>query len=138
MYTGKTDIKVRYAETDKMGIVHHSNYYVYFELARGEFIKDIFKSYSEIEKEGIMIPLVESHCKYIKPAEYEDELTIETHIEKVTPVKIIFACDVIRNSDNKLLAKGRTVHPFVDDNFKITNIKKKYPLLWEKLSEAAN
>ncbi|AWI05173.1 acyl-CoA thioesterase [Clostridium drakei] len=135
MYTSETKLTVRYVETDKMGIVHHSNYYPWFELARGDFIKKIGMKYSEMESLGIMMPLVESYCKYYEGAKYEDEIVIETSIEKITPVKVIFNYDVIRELDGKLLAKGKTTQTFVDKDFKIVNLKKKYSDLWQKMEQ---
>ncbi|AKA68598.1 acyl-CoA thioesterase [Clostridium scatologenes] len=135
MYTSETKLTVRYVETDKMGIVHHSNYYPWFELARGDFIKKIGMKYSEMESLGIMMPLVESYCKYYEGAKYEDEVIIETSIEKITPVKVVFNYDVIRELDGKLLAKGKTTQTFIDKDFKIVNLKKKYSDLWEKMQQ---
>ena len=80
----ETIIKVRYQETDQMGVAHHSVYPVWFEEARTNFIKEIGVSYSEIEKMGIMLPLSKLNCKYIKPALYEDILTIQTKIRNRT------------------------------------------------------
>lgn len=135
MYTSETKLTVRYVETDKMGIVHHSNYYPWFELARGDFIKKIGMKYSEMESLGIMMPLVESYCKYYEGAKYEDEIVIETSIEKITPVKVIFNYNVIRELDGKLLAKGKTTQTFIDKDFKIVNLKKKHSDLWEKMEQ---
>lgn len=135
MYTSETKLTVRYVETDKMGIVHHSNYYPWFELARGDFIKKIGMKYSEMESLGLMMPLVESYCKYYEGAKYEDEIIIETSIEKITPVKVIFNYNVIRELDRKLLAKGKTTQTFIDKDFKIVNLKKKYSDLWEKMQQ---
>lgn len=133
MHINETKITVRYVETDKMGVVHHSNYYVYFETARTEFITKCGMSYSDMEEIGIMLPLAESGCKYIQGAKYEDELIIKTWIKELTPVKIEFNYSIIREKDEKVIAKGHTLHAFVDNNFKIVNIKKKYPEILEKL-----
>lgn len=133
MYLSESKLIVRYAETDKMQIVHHSNYYIYFEEARTQFIKKSGMSYSEMEESGIMIPLVESSCKYIQGAKYEDELIIKTCIKELTPVKAEFNYLVIREKDGKEIAKGSTLHVFVDNNFKIVNLKKKHLEIFEKL-----
>lgn len=133
MHISKTEIKVRYVETDKMGIVHHSNYYAYFEVGRGDFIEETGISYSEMENQGIMLPLVESQCKYIEGAKYEDELIIETWIEEFTGAKLVFNYNVIRKLDNRIIAKGKTVHPFVNNDFKIVNLKKAKPEMWAKI-----
>lgn len=134
MFVSKSKVTVRYVETDKMGIVHHSNYYPWFEIGRGEFITESGISYKEIEEEGVMLPLVESGCKYIVGAKYDDNLIIETSIKELNPVKVVFNYNVIRESDSKLLAKGTTTHAFVNNDFKIINTKKKHPNIWEKLS----
>jgi acyl-CoA thioester hydrolase len=133
MYTNRTKLKVRYVETDKMGIVHHSNYYAWFEVGRGEFILESGMSYRELEENGIMMPLRETYCKYIKGAKYEDNIIIETFIKELTPVKVIFNYNVIREEDGKLLAKGATTQVFVNNDFKIINLKRKYPDVWERM-----
>ncbi|BAH05493.1 hypothetical protein CKR_0442 [Clostridium kluyveri NBRC 12016] len=133
LYISETKVIVRYVETDKMGIVHHSNYYIYFEEARTQFIKNIGISYSKIEENGIMFPLIESNCRYIQGAKYEDELIIKTWIKELTPVKAKFNYSVIRENDQKEIAKGSTLHTFVDNNFKIINLKKKHTELFKKL-----
>lgn len=133
MYVSEFKIIVRYAETDKMGVVHHSNYLVYFEAGRTDFIKNCGITYSEMEEKGVMIPLVESNCKYMQGAKYEDELIIKTSIEELTPVKVKFSYSVIREIDQKEIAKGSTIHAFVNDSFKITNLKKSHPEMLQKL-----
>ncbi len=133
MYISETKIVVRYAETDQMGIVHHSNYLIWFEAGRTDFVKESKISYSEMEKEGILIPLAESNCKYIIGAKYEDELIIKTWIKELTPVKVEFNYSVIREKDKKEIAKGSTIHVFVNKDFKIINFKKNHPLMFEKL-----
>lgn len=135
MYVSKSKIVVRYVETDQMGIVHHSNYYAWFEVGRTDFIKASGMSYSDIEKQNVMLPLVESYCKYIEAAKYEDELIIETYIKEFKGVKVVFEYKVIREKDNRMLAKGSTTHAFVGENFKIINLQKKNPEIFEKLNK---
>ena len=133
MYISETKLRVRYVETDQMGIVHHSNYYAWFEVGRGDFSKEIGMTYNDMEKEGLMLPLVESHCKYIQGAKYDEDVIIQTFIEELSPVKVIFNYNVIRESDGKLLAQGKTNHAFVSKEFKIVNLKKKYSNIWGML-----
>lgn len=133
VYINEAKITVRYVETDKMGIVHHSNYYAWFEVGRTEFIKHCGMGYGDMEASKVMMPLIETHCKYIEGAKYEDEVTIETCIEEMNGAKVIFNYSVIRDCDKKVLAKGSTVHAFVNEEFKIINLKKKRPEIWEKL-----
>jgi len=134
VYINESKIKVRYVETDQMGIVHHSNYYPWFEVGRTEFIKKIGMTYSDMEAQNVMLPLVESSCKYIIGAKYEDELTIQTWIEELTEVKVIFRYQVVRDFDNKIIAKGSTIHAFVNKEFRVMNLKKKNSDMWEKLN----
>lgn len=129
-----TKIKVRYAETDAMAIVHHANYYIYFEVAREDLIKESGISYKELEDIGIMMPLIETNCRYIDAAKYDDDLIIETSIDEITPIKVKINYIVRRETDNKILAKGSTLQTFVDSKtFKIINLKKENVDIWSKL-----
>lgn len=121
----RTKVVVRYAETDQMGIAHHSVYPVWYELARTEFIKTVGIKYSELEQLGVMTPLVKLECKYIRPALYEDELEIEVNVEELTGVKIIFVYKIYKSG--VLVNEGKTVHALVGKDLKPINIKKKYP-----------
>jgi len=135
MYKSTTRLKVRYAETDQMGIVHHASYYVYFEAAREDFIEGAGIRYVDMEAAGVMMPLAETQCKYYVGAKYAEDLLIETTLEELTPVKVALRYDVIRELDGKLLARGRTVQAFVGkETFRIINLQKKYPDIWEKLT----
>ena len=109
-----------------MGIIHHSVYPVWFEVGRTDFIKYLGYSYSQMEKDGIMLPLVSLNCVYLLPAKYEDELIIQTTVSELKYSNITFSYEVIRVSDNAVIAKGSTVHAFVNANdFKVVSIKKK-------------
>lgn len=131
-----TNIRVRYAETDAMAIVHHANYYLYFEVAREDLIREMGISYKEMEANGIMMPLVETACKYIDAAKYDDELLIETNIIELSAIKVRIEYIVKRKEDNKVLAKGETLQTFVESNsFKIINLKKAKEEIWNKLNE---
>lgn len=129
----ETKIVVRYAETDQMGIVHHSNYYIWFEAGRTDYIKGSNMSYSDMEERNILMPLVESSCKYILAAKYEDELIIKTWVSHLSPVKAVFNYSVIREKDQVEISKGSTVHAFVDKDLRIINIKKTHSDIYEKL-----
>lgn len=139
MYKSTTNLTVRYAETDQMGIVHHSNYYVYFEAAREDFIAGAGISYKDMEDSGIMMPIVETQCRYAEGAKYPDRLIIETMIEELSPAKVALQYNVIREADGKILSRGKTVQAFVDrTSFRIINLKKKYPDIWTKLESLQN
>lgn len=119
----ETKVKVRYQETDKMGVAHHSVYPIWYEEARTNFIKSCLNiSYSQIEEKGILFPLSKLNCKYIKPALYEDILTIQVYLKNVSPVKIDFEYKIFKN--NELINIGYTEHPFVNKDFKLINLKK--------------
>ncbi|GAA0121863.1 thioesterase family protein [Clostridium faecium] len=129
-----TKITVRYGETDAMGVVHHANYYLYFEVAREDLIKELGISYKELEESGVMLPLVETQCKYIEAAKYDDNLVVEATISQLTPVKVKVAYVIRREKDNKILAKGTTLQAFVDrKTFKIINLKNFNKELWDNL-----
>lgn len=130
-----TDIKVRYAETDAMAIVHHANYYVYFEVAREDLIRESGISYKDLEDKGIMMPLIETHCKYIEAAKYDDDLVVESSVSELTPVKVRIEYVVRRKNDNTILATGNTLQTFVDSSeFKIVNLKRNNEDIWDKFT----
>lgn len=122
---------VRYAETDRMGIVHHSVYPIWYELARTDFIKKIGMTYSNMEKKGIMTPLVELTSRYIKPANYEDELDIKVRVSKISPARIIFAYEVYH--DKELINTGTTMHAWTGKDLKPLNLKKVNPEIYRKI-----
>ncbi|MCB2294071.1 acyl-CoA thioesterase [Clostridium algoriphilum] len=135
MYVNETKLKVRYVETDKMGIVHHSNYYAWFEVGRTEYITAIGMTYKEMEQSGIMLPVVESSCKYKKGAKNEDILIIETFMKELNGAKVIFNYNVVREDDGKILAKGSTTHAFVNERFRIVNLKKTNIKVWSRFQK---
>lgn len=133
MFIHETKLKVRYVETDQMGIVHHSNYYPWFEVARTEFFEAIGLPYEDIEKEGILFPLVESGCIYKEGAKYPDNIIIKSWIGEIKGIKFTFLYDVIREKDGKVLAKGKTVHVPVDKKMRLMNLKKENPKLLQEI-----
>lgn len=131
----KTKIIARYAETDQMGIVHHSVYPVWYEVGRTDFIKLTGITYSQLEKDGLMLPLISLECKYIFPIKYEDEVIIETSVSMVKCSRVEFSYKVIK--DNVVCSTGKTVHGFVDSKtFKPVNAKKLMPEVFENLKNA--
>lgn len=130
----ETKLRVRYGETDQMGIVYHSNHYIYFEAGRTELLRETANmSYKDMEEAGVMLPLIETHCKYILPAKYDDELIVETSVKAMTVVRIIFQYKLIRAEDRVVLAEGETSHAFVNKEGKPINLKKVNKELFEKL-----
>lgn len=133
-YTSETRLTVRYAETDMMGIVHHSRYYPWFEQARTDFVKKIGYTYSELEKMGFMLPLTETQCRYHYGLTYEDEVLITCRIEKLTVARIRFVYEVFKMPEMRKMSEGSTEHGIVDGNMRPINAKKAFPDVWEKLS----
>lgn len=134
--TSKSIIVVRYAETDQMGIVHHSVYPIWYEVARTDFIKKIGIAYSNMEKEGIMTPVVEVKSKYLRPAFYEEELTIETKIKQLNPAKIEFEYFVYKQNINEPINIGVTLHAWTNNNLKLINLKKTHPNIYKLVENA--
>lgn len=134
----KTKLTVRYAETDQMGIVHHSNYPVWYEAGRTDFIKAMGMSYSDVEAQGVLLPLLELHCKYIQAARYEDIVIIETTLTKLSVVKVEFSYKVYRESDGMLLNTGSTVHGMVTKELRPIHMKKEKPEIYNTMEKAQN
>ena len=114
MFMTETQVRVRYAETDQMGVVYHSNYFPYFETARAESIRRLGFTYADMEKSGVFMPVVDVHCRYLRPARYDDLLTIKT-ILKELPLhhKIEFHHEVFNERD-ELLASGKVILYFME------------------------
>jgi acyl-CoA thioester hydrolase len=107
-------IRVRYAETDKMGVVYYANYLVWFEVARAELLRSLGWSYREMEHDGVTLPVIEAHCEYHRPAKYDDEIEVRTEGRMLSPVRMEFLYQVVRREDQTLSASGRTVHAAVN------------------------
>ena len=103
-------VRVRYAETDQMGVVYYANYFVWFEVGRTDLFRASGWTYRELEADGVYLPVIEAHCDYRQSARYDDELEIRTNGILVSPVRVEFAYEVERASDQVTLAVGRTVH----------------------------
>ncbi len=105
--------RVRYAETDQMGIVHHANYAIYYEMGRTEMFRNIGLPYDEMEKRGIMLPLVNLHCEYKKSAYYDQLLTLTTMVKEMPSVRIRFDYR-LTNQDGEVVNEGYTTLVFMD------------------------
>lgn len=117
MMSGEIQIRVRYAETDRMGLLHHANYLVYFEQGRTELLRPLGSSYKQMEDAGYFLVLVKVEVKYRKPARYDDLLTLKTTVTRVTPVRIEHKYELMR--DNELLAEGTSTLACVDRDGKL-------------------
>ena len=114
--TTTSAVRVRYAETDTMGIVYYANYLIWFEVGRTDWLRETGWTYRSMEEEGIQLPVIEAHCEYRQGAKYDDDLEIRTRGRKLSPVRIQFDYEVIRRVDLVLLATGHTVHATIDRN----------------------
>lgn len=114
MFSTETQIRVRYAETDQMGVVYHSNFFLYFESARAESIRKLGFTYADMEKMGVIMPVIDVHCHYLRPAKYDDLLTVKT-LMKELPVhhKVEFHHEVY-NEQIELLAIGKIILYFME------------------------
>ena len=124
---GETRVRVRYAETDQMGVVYHANYLVWFEIGRVELMRRLGFDYKRMEAEDdCHIVVVEAKCRYKSPAKYDDELAIETEIAALRGFVLKFRYRVLRVADRTLLAEGETTHVITDRNFKKRSLPEKY------------
>jgi acyl-CoA thioester hydrolase len=105
---------VRYAETDRMGVVYYANYFIWFEVGRTDLLRTEGWSYRDMESEGLSLPVVDARCEYKQSARYDDDIEIRTTGALLSPVRIRFDYQVVRPSDDVLLAAGHTVHAVLD------------------------
>jgi acyl-CoA thioester hydrolase len=113
MYTHTTKVRVRYGETDQMGYMYYGNYAEFFEVGRVEMLRSIGLTYSWMEGVGIMMPVLEMKCKYLKPALYDEEISIKVIMEKMPGVKIHFKYELF-NEREELIHIGETLLAFID------------------------
>jgi len=107
-------VRVRYAETDKMGVVYYANYFVWFEVARTDLLRESGWNYRDMESDGFSLPVIEARCAYAQSAKYDDELEVRTTGEMLSPVRVQFNYEIVRASDGATLATGHTVHATLD------------------------
>lgn len=122
----ESEIRVRYAETDQMGIVHHSNFLVWFEFGRSEFCRARAFSYKEMEKDGALLVVAEAYCRYKSPAFYEDDLVVRTKVSDLRSRSLRFIYEIYRPFDDSLLAEGETLHLVTDVNQRIRTFPASY------------
>ena len=124
---GETRLRVRYAETDQMGVVYHSNFVIWFEVGRVELLRQLGLTYRDLERnEGCQIAVVDLRCRYKTPALYDDEVLVRTHLRNVRESLIHFGYEVLRVSDHAVLAEGETTHIVVNNKFEKIALPEKY------------
>ena len=114
MVSSKTHIRVRYADTDQMRVVHHARFLEYFELGRSDLIRALGVSYAELEAKGIFMPVIEAHAKYRRPALYDEVITVESIIKESPKASLTIEYKVTREGEPAILAEGYTVHGFLN------------------------
>jgi acyl-CoA thioester hydrolase len=130
MPVSQTRIRVRYAETDQMGVVYYANFFIWFEIGRVELLRQLGFEYKQMEAEDDRhIPVVEANCRYKSPAHYDDELLLETSLLAMRRSVIKFGYRLLRPADGKLLAEGETTHVVVDRSMQMANLPDKYVAL---------
>jgi acyl-CoA thioester hydrolase len=114
MPSSVSTLRVRYAETDKMGVVYYANYLVWFEVGRTDLLRSLGWTYREMEAAGVSLPVIEAHCEYHRPARYDDDIEIRTEGRMLSPVRMQFDYRVFLGRDQALAASGKTVHAALD------------------------
>lgn len=123
----ETRLRVRYAETDQMGVVYHSNHLIWFEVGRVELLRQLGFSYRDMEREdGRYIAVGEAMCRYRAPVFYDEEVIVRTKLKNVRESVIVFAYELTRATDGTLLAEGETTHIVTDSNMKVAGLPPKY------------
>lgn len=118
--------RVRFVETDLMGVVHHSNYFRWFEMGRVEYMRQAGVFLTDLLEEGIIFPIRDVSCQYRSPARFDDLICIETTMAELSPVKMVFGYQIMKVEGNVLLATGKTINLFTNSTGKIIRLPGKY------------
>ena len=135
-----TPARVRYAETDQMGVVYYANYLVWFEIGRVELLRSLGLAYAQMESDhGLILPVIEARCRYRSPARYDDQILIETRPAFLRGSVLKFAYRILRKApegeEHKVLAEGETVHVVCDEKFKRKPLPEQYTTALRSLME---
>lgn len=131
-HVGKALIRVRYAETDQMNVVYHSNFIIWFEVGRVELLRQLGYTYKEMEADGLVLPVVEVRCRYKSPARYDDEITVRTIMRNLRGSLIQFGYELVRESDGTMVAEGESTHIVADLQLKRRTLPDKYFVPFKK------
>ena len=127
MHSHETTLRVRYAETDQMGVVYYSNYLIWMEVGRVEYCKSVGVRYRDMEDaDGVLLAVVEAHCRYVSPARYDEEVVVRTWVEAATPRLVRFGYEMREAFSNRTLATGETKHIFCGRDMKPAKLPPKY------------
>jgi acyl-CoA thioester hydrolase len=125
----RTSVRVRYAETDQMGVVYYANYYVWMEIGRVEFVRSRGVSYQQIEaQEGLFLAVVESQCRYLAPARYDQEILIDTWVTSSTSRMVDFAYELRVAGSDGVIAKGATRHVWLNREWRRAHLPEEYAI----------
>jgi acyl-CoA thioester hydrolase len=123
----RTRVRVRYAETDQMGVVYYANYYVWMEIGRVELVRSRGMNYKELEQnEGLYLAVIESQCRYLGPARYDEEIVIDTWVASANSRVVEFAYEMRIEGADRVIAKGSTRHMWLNREWRPTNLPAKY------------
>jgi len=126
-HTNETRLRVRYVETDQMGVVYHTNYLIWFEVGRVEFLRQLGFTYRDMEREdGCYIAVVDVRCRYKVPARYDDQILVRTFFKNLRPSLIHFGYEILREPEMALLAEGETTHIVTDAQLQRRELPEKY------------
>ena len=127
--TNETRLRVRYAETDQMGVVYHSNHLIWFEVGRVELMRQMGFAYRDMERnDGLFIAVAEARCRYCAPVYYDQEVVVRTRLKNVRKTVVVFGYELLEAQSGKLLAEGETTHVVTDLNMKVAALPEKYLL----------
>jgi len=133
MFKVETRIKVRYVETDQMGVVHHSNYFAWFEVARVELLEKLGFPYNRLEKEGLFLPMLSAACVYRAAAGFGDEVVVSAELKEMTGVRMDINYEVRKVGEERVITQGETVHAWANSELKPVNLKKYRPDMYDVL-----
>jgi len=137
--TGETRIRVRYAETDQMGVVYHSNFIIWFEVGRVELLRQMGFRYREMEEQDdCHIAVADVSCRFKAPAHYDDEVLVRTQLKNVRDSLLHFGYEIVRAEDGALLAEGETTHLVVDGKFERRTLPEKYRIAFRNAMKDKN
>jgi acyl-CoA thioester hydrolase len=131
------ELRVRYQETDQMGVVYHANYLNWFEVGRTEWLRQNGISYRSLEEQGFLLPVTEAWCKYHASAKYDDLVRVKVWVDALNKVRIVFAYEVRRVSDGFKLVSGKTEHVFINREGQVQRMNRVLPELYDLISTKA-
>lgn len=130
MKQSETLVRVRYKDTDQMGVVYYANYFIWFEVGRTEYMREMGMSYKDLEHNELFLPVIEAYCKYKLPARYDDQLKVITRLQFLQEVRIGFQYEILHADTGQMLVQGETTHAFVNNHGKPVVLRKQNPFLW--------